>query len=287
MLKKATWRHIGIGLAWVLSLSGLVVLMSFISVKKNNVLCTDVKIYIPGNQYFIDRDEVENILGLKNNDLIGRKLSDINTHELVSKLKANPFVEYAKVYEDMDGVINVIITQRQPVLRIINKGNQDFYLDRNGLKIPLSDNYTARVLTANGNIDEPMQSAMDTLSTPLGKDLFTTAKFIQSDTLWNAQIVEIYVNKDHEMELIPRVGDHRILLGNADSLQLKFRNLLAFYKQALPRVGQDAYKTINIKYANQVIGIKNLTAADSLRLAALAAKADTTKNKKSTTQIAH
>jgi cell division protein FtsQ len=46
------------------------------------------------------------------------------------------------------------------------------------------------------------------------------------------------------------------LLGNADSLALKFNNLKVFYKQALPMVGWDAYKTINIKYTNQVIGLK-------------------------------
>jgi cell division protein FtsQ len=39
---------------------------------------------------------------------------------------------------------------------------------------------------------------------------------------------------------------------------------MAFYKQALPQVGWDAYKLINIKYSNQVIGVKN-TKADSVK----------------------
>jgi len=78
------------------------------------------------------------------------------------------------------------------------------------------------------------------------------------------------------------VGNHKILLGNADSLKIKFDNLLAFYKQALPKVGQDTYKTINIKYTNQVVGIKNtILKTDS------AAKAKPDSTKQVTTQLQH
>src|SRR5476649_1312450 len=119
MFKKPIWRKILIGFCWVTSIGGIIALMSFIEQKKAGVICTDVKIYIPGNQYFIDKDEVDNILQVKSNALIGRKLEDINIHALENKLKANPFIEFAKVYADMDGVIQVEISQRQPIMRVV------------------------------------------------------------------------------------------------------------------------------------------------------------------------
>ncbi len=232
-------------------------LMSFIEVKKSEVICSDVKIFIPGNQYFIDRQEVDNILKIKKHALIGRRMADINIHELETRLKANPFIEFAKVYTDMDGVINVEISQRQPVLRVMNRFDQDFYVDQHGLKIPLSANFTARVLVANGYIDELFANQVDTLHTEIARSIFKTADYIRKDSLWDAQIAQIYINKEHEIELIPRVGNNRILLGNADSLESKFYNLEVFYKKALPQVGWDTYKLINVKYANQVIGVRN------------------------------
>jgi cell division protein FtsQ len=257
MFKKPIWRYLLIGFAWLISLGGLVTLMSFIEIKKAEVVCKDVKVYIPGNQYFIDKQEVENILKLSSTMLVGRKLDKINIHDLEGKLKANPFVAYAKVYADMDGVIWIEVIQRQPIMRIMTQFDQDFYVDENGFKLPLSDNFTANVLAANGYIDEPFAGKVDTLKTPLAKDIFKTISFIRKDVLWNAQIAQVYVTADHEIELIPRVGNQRILLGNADSLETKFHNLMVFYKQALPQVGWDAYKQINIKYSNQIIGIKN------------------------------
>ena len=266
MFKKPVWRYVFIGLAVTVCLGGLVVLMSFIQVKKDEVICTDVKIYIPGNQYFIDRQEVDKILHVNKQALIGRRMSDINIHDLECKLKANPFIEFAKVYTDMDGVINVEISQRQPVLRLMNRFDQDFYVDQHGLKIPLSANFTARVLVANGYIDELFANQVDTLHTQMARAIFKTVDFIRKDSLWDAQIAQIYITKDHEIELIPRVGNNRILLGDADSLESKFYNLAVFYKKALPQVGWDTYKLINIKYANQVIGVRNeMLKKDSLK----------------------
>jgi cell division protein FtsQ len=284
MFKKPIWRKIFIGFAWLISLGGLITLMSFIEIKKSGVVCKDVKIYIPGNQYFIDKEEVEHILQISNNALLGRKMEGINTHNLETRLKANPFIEYAKVYADMDGIIHIEISQRQPVLRIMNQADQDFYVDKNGFKLPLSANFTARVLAANGYIDEPFNGKVDTLNTALAKDIFKTVSYIRQDSLWNAQIAQVYVNQSHEIELIPRVGNQRILLGNADSLDVKFHNLLAFYKQALPQVGWDAYKIINVKYSNQIIGVKN-TKADSAKMKA--ELSDSTKLSKDTSLIKH
>jgi cell division protein FtsQ len=285
MFKKRIWKYILISFCWLVSLGGMVALMSFISLKKAAVICKDVKVYIPGNEYFIDRQEIDNIVNA--HALIGRDLDGINIQSLESRLKANPFVQSAKVYEDMDGVIQVEISQRQPILRIMNQNNQDFYVDEHGLKIPLSENFTAMVLVANGFIDEPFNGTVDTLHTQLASDIYKTADYIRKDSLWTAQIAEIYVNQQHEIELIPRVGNQRILLGNADSLDNKFHNLLVFYKKALPQAGWGTYKAINIKYANQVIGVKNqLTKKDSLA-AKEALKKDTTQMVKDTSQISN
>jgi len=88
--------------------------------------------------------------------------------------------------------------------------------------------------------------------------LYKTAYYLKKDTLWDAQIEQLFVDANHDIELIPRVGNQRILLGNADSLEVKMKNLLAFYKKAMPQVGWDTYKTINIKYTNQIVCEKNI-----------------------------
>jgi len=263
MLKRINWKAVFKVFAWVISLCGLTLLMSFIEKEKAALACTDVKVLIPGNQNFIERAEVDQILIDYGGKLVGRAIKNINIQKLEAGLKANPFIQSAKVYADMNGVLNVKISQRVPILRIINIANMDFYLDEQGNKIPMSENFTANVLIANGLIYEDFNGKVDTLKTSLAKDLYKTAAFIYADTLWNNQIEQLYVNQKREIEMVPRVGNQKIILGNADSLKVKFRNLYAFYKKAIPNVGWDTYKTINIKYTNQVIGERNTDSTKS------------------------
>lgn len=253
MLKRINWKAIFKGFAWLICLAGMVVLMSFISAKKQDVKCTKVEILIPGADNFIEREEIDAILKQQQGELVGRKLETINIHDIEKTLKSNPYIGFAKVFFDMNGVVHVEIKQRQPVLRIINAGGQDYYIDSDGLKMPMSPNFTANVLVATGNILESFGGRIDTLITPLAKDLYKTAMFSKKDTLWDAQFEQIFVNEKNDIELIPRVGNQRIILGNADSLATKMNNLLAFYKQAMPKVGWNAYKTINLKFHNQIV----------------------------------
>ncbi|MBT2562848.1 cell division protein FtsQ [Pedobacter sp. ISL-68] len=277
MLKRINWSAIFTGFAWLISLAGVVVLLSFINVKKQTVKCTDVKILIPGADNFIEREEIDAILKEDQGVLLGRNLENINIHKIEKKLQSNPYIGFAKVYVDMDGVLHIEVKQRQPILRILNENGQDFYIDNDGLKMPISSNFTANVLVATGHITEVFGSRVDTLHTQLARDLYKTAQYIKQDTLWDAQIEQIVVDQKNDIELIPRVGNQRIVLGNADSLEKKMKNLLLFYKKAMPQVGWDTYKTINIKYTNQIVcekrdstelgkKAKTISAADSLRI---------------------
>jgi cell division protein FtsQ len=258
MLKRINWKLVFKVFVWVVCLSGTVVLMSFVGIKQKTVTCKNIKILIPGADNFIEREEIDAILRQSQGNLIGRQLAGINLEDIEKSIKANPYIAFATVYADMDGVIHIEIQQRQPILRVINSNDQDYYIDRDGLKMPVSANFTANVLVANGKIMEHFSGKVDTLITKLAEDLYETALYIKTDTVWDAQIEQLYVNDRNDIELIPRVGIQKIILGTADSLDVKMKNLLAFYKQAMPKVGWDTYKTINIKYTNQIVCEKNI-----------------------------
>jgi cell division protein FtsQ len=257
MFKRINWKSVFKCFAWIVCLGGIITLMSFVEVKKHTVKCTNIKILIPGADNFIEREEIDAILKQNEGQLVGRSLEGINLNAIEGKIKANPYIALSTVYADMDGVIHIEISQRQPLLRIINASGQDFYIDRNGLKMPVSPNFTANVVVANGHILEHFTGKVDTLITKMAEDLYKTALFLKKDTLWDAQIEQIFVNDKDDIELVPRVGNQRIILGSADSLETKMGNLLVFYKKAMPQVGWDTYKTINIKFSNQIVCERN------------------------------
>jgi cell division protein FtsQ len=86
--------------------------------------------------------------------------------------------------------------------------------------------------------------------------LYTLASYIHKDKFLNAQIQQVYINSDREIELIPYIGKQTILLGDISDMDTKFHNLVLFYKKAISRSGWSTYNYINLKYKNQIVCTK-------------------------------
>ncbi|RLD54531.1 MAG: cell division protein FtsQ, partial [Bacteroidetes bacterium] len=82
------------------------------------------------------------------------------------------------------------------------------------------------------------------------------AFYINDDEFLKAQIEQIYVTESKEFELIPKVGRQLILFGGIENMEKKFNNLIAFYKKGMKNNGWTKYKTINLKFENQVVCAK-------------------------------
>lgn len=251
------WRNLLYGVLGAVWLSGLVILMGFIRTKSSEQACTEVQVILLGNESFIEQKDIAALLIEKFGEFEGRTLESIPIHQIEQELRQIPYVFSAVVTADMDGVLTVRIRQREAVVRVINREGLDFYIDLQGHKMPVSLKYVPRVPVVNGFISEPYDGTLDSTKSRLIADIFKTAQYIGSDSLWNSQVVQLYINQHQDIELVPRVGDQRIILGNADSLERKFEKLLLFYRRIIPKTGIQAYKSVNLKFAGQIICERN------------------------------
>lgn len=256
-------------LVWIFIVAYIAVAMSFVKEKRNQVLCHDIRVEILDSisNGFITPQDIEDFFHETDMNIIGSPVGSINTKELERKLKQYASVKNSEVYVTLDGDIRVEIDQRNPILRVINKKGQSYYIDHEGTIMPLSSKYSSHVLIANGNIVEHFevnrtreiycnQSDEDWNKNRIMCDLYDLSKFIYDHDFWKAQIEQIYVNDEYEFELIPRVGAHIIYFGGIDNYKIKFRNLRAFYLKGLNNVGWNQYEEISLKFENQVICTK-------------------------------
>ncbi|WP_262249158.1 cell division protein FtsQ/DivIB [Parapedobacter soli] len=247
------WRGILYAAVGIAAFAGLVMLMGFIGTKSSEQACMEMRVILLGNESFIEQKDIAALLVEKFGELEGRTLESIPIHQIEQELRQIPYVFSAIVTADMDGLLSVRVKQREAVVRVLNRGGDDFYVDQQGHKMPVSLKYVPRVPVVNGYISEPYDGTLDSTKSDLVTDLFKTAQFINSDSLWSSQIVQLYVNENHDIELVPRVGEQRIILGDADSLDRKFEKLLLFYRKIVPKTGIQAYKSVNLKFAGQIV----------------------------------
>ncbi|MEI6488622.1 MAG: cell division protein FtsQ [Bacteroidota bacterium] len=255
---------------WVVLVSGLLMLMGFVNNEQSFMLCKsiDVKINQDDDVYFLDKIAVEKLITESGHPVIGEQEFMVNTPNIERALDSHADIAKAEVYLTIDGQLKVNVKQRKPLLRIFNTKGESYYIDNVGKLMPLSDNYTARVLVANGNIPESYGTSYMYSIQDIGNDstkrvnssldeLYAMATYINNDKFWKAQIQQIFVNNEKDMELVPLVGDHKIIFGDTTSMDEKFKKLMTFYLQGLNTTGYwRRYSTINLKFKNQIVCTK-------------------------------
>ena len=270
-LKQINWRRVALTTVWSVFAIGMLAMLGFVNHNQNEMTCTGVNVKIDDKVQhdFIDVAEVLALLNTENK-VKGKSIGSINISLLEKKLMSNPYVDKAEVYSTVDGKLQVNVTQRDPLVRIVNVHDEHYYIDRNGRFMPVSERYTTPVIVANGYIFDtfsmmkvPQFSRDITASDsswfrekPIIEQVFEVAQFLDRDTFWNSQTEQIFVNEAEELELIPRIGNQRIILGNSDGLEEKFHRLYIFYTRGLKNTGWNNYSVINLKYQNQVVCTK-------------------------------
>lgn len=255
-------------LFWLGITAYTIIALGFTSGKQSEQICEKITVTVIDSVYnrFVTHNDIMDILVESDIDLLGYKLGSINTNELELMLESEPFIKRAEVYKTVNGALNAEIEQRRPILRVINRQGESYYIDEEGVMLPLSDKFTSRTLVANGYISEPFVAGNTGTVFEAGEttvkrdrvifDLYELALFISHSELWSAQIAQIYVNSRYEYELIPRVGAHIIKMGDASRYEKKFRKLEALYFYGLNNQGWNNYEVINLKYENQVVCTK-------------------------------
>jgi cell division protein FtsQ len=246
-----------IRMAWVafIALTVIGLVMTISHKKANEISALKVEITnVDDREKIVNEKHIEEIIYKQlHSSLVGTSLKDLDISAIERVVRADPYVGEADVYLDIENRLIVNIRQREPVLRIKDLKGQDYYLDQSGHFFSWTKNYTPRVMVATGNIPPYQENFME-MEKSLLKDLFQINNFLVKDKFWSRMIQQIHVNNYGEFILVPDIGPHKILLGDANDLQEKFSKLEVFYREGLTYMGWNAYDILDIRFKNQVVG---------------------------------
>jgi cell division protein FtsQ len=224
--------------------------MAFTSRVVKNVKCETIDVRYDGYQTLsLSREEIVNSV---NDSILKKNIRDIDGEKIEKEIEKISAVKNAEVTKNVvakemgfEGILSVVVTFREPVLRIMS-GDENYFLDKERVRIPVSTKYTANVPVATGKIDPEFA----------GNQLLDLVTFLEKDDFLKAQVKQIHVTDNGELILIPLVGNHQIEFGTPVRYQEKLRNLKAFYEQVIAQNNWNTYQKISVKYTNQIIGTK-------------------------------
>ena len=207
-------------------------------------LCRGVDLHITDSLHFdlIDEEMVLAVLQEHSIDPVGLPLEEIDPERIEATLLMHPLVGKVQCYKTGGDMLRINLSSKVPLVRVINNRGQDFYVDSRG-EILTQRSLAVQLPVATGYIDRQFAAG----------ELLEVVRVIDQSEFWKAQVEQINVTKDGQIELVPRVGDHLLILGTADNVEAKLDRLLNFYEKGLDNVGWNKYRSISVAYENQVV----------------------------------
>lgn len=258
-MRRINWKRTLLVTCDVLLGAYIVVAMTaFNKPDESSMICKQVNINIEdeATNGFISGQEVKSRLNKNGIYPLGKPLEDINSRKIEETLKQSPFIKNAECYKTEDGHVCISLTQRLPTLHVMAANGDDYYLDDDHRIMPNS-HYTSNLIIATGYIDR--WYARNYIS--------YLAEAIMANDFWKNQIEQINVLPDLGVELVPRVGDHIVYIGQlpktkyiadrrklvTDYANVKMDRLKKFYKYGLSQAGWNKYSYIDVEFDNQII----------------------------------
>jgi cell division protein FtsQ len=267
--KKHRGRRIFINVLAGLAGAAIITLIVFSGNKQNAEVCWKVEVEIQkdaeGNSFISER-EILSAIQSKNDSLVGKKVVNIPIQKIHSTISKNACVKEAQVYTTVDGRLKIKIDQRTPIARAFNNDGTSFYIDKDGFVFPVTGSNALKLPVFVGNIQEKMISESVVEKRKDEKwafhsmldDMYYLTMHLRTDEFLMAQVDHVFIDASRNVQIVPRVGDHRIYVGAVKDLNKKFKKLKKFYASALETQDLNAFSSIHLEYEGQVVCEKKL-----------------------------
>ncbi|WP_136668520.1 cell division protein FtsQ/DivIB [Flavobacterium sp. H122] len=230
----------------LIAIFGVVVFLYSFTSKRNG----DRKIAKPtveildADNPFITPEMVNNLLieNFGGSSTIAKVGLDLNKVE--ETINKHSLIDRSEVYLSVDGRLKTVVTQKTPIARVFNNA-ASFYIDYKGSKMPLSDNFSARVPLVYGDINNSYN-----------KDFVALLKLIHEDDFLKKNIIGMEIKTDGSIIMKNRNYSYDIIFGRTINMERKFDNYKAFFQKAVQDTLLGSYKSINLKYTTQVVCAK-------------------------------
>lgn len=262
------------GKRWVRVVVGLLILLSFAvllglamgnwATRREGVLCNRVEVRVldSAKHDFVNRQMVAQWLVEQGFRLQGIPIHEVDVQSVERHLRSRDWVSGAEVYATFDGVVHVEIRQRHPLMRVVSDGGYNFYVDSLFTILPVQVGSVESVQVVTGEFDfgfrgdyyGSLDEKKDIKDVIFLKKLTNFAQEVWRDDFLRDLVVQVYVRKDQQLELIPRVGGHVIMFGDLCSpYNGRLIRLKAFYGQATGEPWFTEATVVDLRYERQVI----------------------------------
>lgn len=206
---------------------------------------------------FVSTADIKTFLDKGMGSLVGLPLDSIDLVKVENVINGKSAVLKSEAFVTKDGKLNINVTQRRPIVRF-HKSNGGFYADAEGCLFPLQSSYASHVQVIDGHIplkaDAGHKGIIENPDERLWFErIMNLVNYIEGHRYWKDMIVQIHVNKDGDIVIVPRSGKEKFIFGQAVSVDEKFEKMNRYYTCIVPDKGVDRYREVDLRFDGRII----------------------------------
>ena len=208
------------------------------SINNNRTKYINIGNILNDSLVLITKDSIISYLKILNVVEDSMKTREIDLNKIESSINEIKYIKTSNTYFGINSDLKISIVERKPLVEINDK---DVYLDFEGEIVPKSILTKPESINFFGSIESSQYQKVANLGQNIIYDDFfkNHFKYIFSDSS------EIFIK--------PKKYNYTIEIGNLEMIENKLVNYKFFYATKLKGKDFEDIKTINLRYANQVI----------------------------------
>ena len=189
---------------------------------------------------FLSDSLVDQLLIQNKGGLPWKAKDSLALNMLETLLEDNPYVDNAEVYHFQQGILGVNIQEKSAVVRI--QGTDQYYLDKAGNQLPISNKHTPKVPLYMGTLEEEQK-----------EDLLSLIDYIDKDPFLRNELASIHYRSNSYFIGLRSYG-FEVEIGMMRRIGEKLSKLKVFCAYHDNHRLKREYTLINLKFKNQVVG---------------------------------
>jgi len=174
---------------------------------------------------------------------VGKTLDEVSLQTIEDTLTAHPILATADCYITTEGHMRLHLTQRTPLVHVMT-ANENYFVGTDRMPIPAWSTITDTVLEVRGQLSHKQTCG----------EVADFAEWLQADSIWRDQVDYLWHPAPHQYTLLLLGDTTQILMGDLNEYPKQLRRLHQFRERGGEVMKKEAYRLLDLRFDNQVIG---------------------------------
>ena len=219
--------------------------------------CSGIEVEYRNGQGFVSKSDVKNYIEKDYGIVSGKRIEEIDLARIEQILDGRSAIQKSEVYTTADGILHVMISEREPAIRLVTPSGS-WYADKSGFLFPMQKNSTSRVPIIDGAVPVALTAGFKGYASTAREKAWIAGILKMMDWLdghrnWKDAIAQIHIEDDGNIVLIPVEGREKFIFGRPEDMDRKFGKIEEYYRCIVPAKGRDYYSSVNVSFDGQIV----------------------------------